>query len=198
MSSDYFVYIATLALSCPSLYYRDKNKYREIDPFLIPVKTNSITLEYAKEKWEYATDFNRLLPKTNPSTDDVEVFCDTLLSIHGEMYNLLNDHLLEHLRGLCHKYHLQTGCSKLMHARNIAANHNAILASSTTFSDEYLKSVLKVIEHPLNDVTYWIDDIVHELEKRYEIWFPSIVENFVRKLTHHTFIQLFMSDSRET
>ncbi len=63
MSSDYFVSIATLDLSSPFLHYTDKNKYREIDPFLIPVKTNSITLEYAKEKWEYATYFNRLLPK---------------------------------------------------------------------------------------------------------------------------------------
>ena len=132
-----------------------------------------------------------MLPKTNLSTEDVEVFRDILLSIHGETYNLLNDHLLEHLRGLCHKYQLRTGCSKLMHARNIAAIHNAILASSTTFSDEYLKSVLEVIKHPLYHVTYWIDDVVHELEKRYEIWFPSIVENFVRKLAHHTFNSTF-------
>ena len=73
-----------------------------------------------------------------------------------------------------------------MHARNIAAIYNAILASSTTFSDEYFKSVLEVIKHPLYHVMYWIDDVVHELEKRYEIWFPSIVENFVRKLDHHT------------
>ena len=78
-----------------------------------------------------------------------------------------------------------------MHARNIAAIHNAILASSTTFSDEYLKSVLEVINHPLYHVTYWIDDVVHELEKRYEIWFSSIVENFVRKLAHHTFNSTF-------
>ena len=84
-----------------------------------------------------------------------------------------------------------------MHARYIAAIHKAILASSTTFSDEYLKSVLEVIKHPLYHVTYWIDDVVHELEKRYEIWFPSIVENFVRNwpITHS--IQLSMSDSRE-
>ena len=54
--------------------YTDKNKNREIDPFLIPVKTNSLTLEYAKEKWEYAIYFNRLFPKTNPSTKDAEVF----------------------------------------------------------------------------------------------------------------------------
>ena len=132
-----------------------------------------------------------MLPKTNPSTEDVEVFRDILLSIHGETYNLLNDHLLEHLRGLCRKYQLRTGCSKLMHARNIAAIHNAILASSNTFSDEYLKSVLEVIKHPLYHVTYWIDDVVHELEKRYEIWFPSIVKNFVRKLAHHTFNSTF-------
>ena len=81
-----------------SLLYR-KNKNIEKDPFLIPVKTNSITLEYAKEKWEYATYFNRLLLKTNLSTKNVDVFWDILLSIHGETYNLLNDHLLEHLRG---------------------------------------------------------------------------------------------------
>ncbi len=55
MSSDYVVYSPTLALLSPSIYYTDKNKYREIDPFLIPVKTNSTTLEYAKEKWEYTT-----------------------------------------------------------------------------------------------------------------------------------------------
>ena len=197
MSSDYLVYIATLILSWPFLSYTDKNKNREIDPFLIPVKPNSITLEYATEKWEYATYFNCLLPKTSPSTKDVEVFRDILLSIHGETYNLLNDHLLEHLRGLCHKYQLRTGCSKLMHARNIAAIHNAILASSNTFSDEYLKSVLEVIKHPLYHVTYWIDDVVHELEKKYEIWFPSIVKNFVRKLAHHTFNWTCMLDSKE-
>ena len=104
------------------------------------------------------------------------------------MYNLLNDHLLEHLRGLCHKNQLWTGRSKLMHASNIAAIHNTILASSITLSDEYLKSVLEVIKHPLYHVTYWIDDVVHELEKRYEIWFPS---NFVRKLAHHTFNSTF-------
>jgi len=69
-----------------------------------------------------------------------------------------------------------------MHARNIAAIHNAILASSDTFSDEYLKSVLEVIKHPLYHVTNWIDDVVHELEKRYEIWFPSIVKNFRHKI----------------
>lgn len=132
-----------------------------------------------------------MLPKKNPSTEDVEVFRDILLNIHGETYNLLNDHLLEHLRGLCHKYQLRTGCSKLMHARNIASIHNAILASSTTFSDEYLQSVLEVIKHPLYHVTYWIDDVVRELEKKYEIWFPSIVENFVRKLAHHTFNSTF-------
>ena len=49
MSSDYLICIATLVLSLHYLYYTDKNKNREIDPFLIPVKTNSITLEYAKE-----------------------------------------------------------------------------------------------------------------------------------------------------
>ncbi len=137
-----------------------------------------------------------MLPKTNPSTEDVEGLQDTLLSIHGETYNLLNDHLLEHARGLCHNQ-LQTGCSKLMHARNIDAIHNAILASSTTFSDEYLKSVLEVIKHPLYHVMYWIDDVVHELENKYEIWLPSNVENFVRKLANNTFNQLSMSDSRE-
>ena len=107
------------------------------------------------------------------------------------MYNLLNGHHLEHLRGLCHKFQLWTGCSKLMHARNNAAIHNAISASSTTISDEYLKSVLEVIKHPLYDATYWIDDVVHEFEKRYEIWFHSIVENFVRKLAYHTFNSTF-------
>ena len=38
MSSDYLVYIAALVLSWPFLYYTDKNKYREIYPFLISVK----------------------------------------------------------------------------------------------------------------------------------------------------------------
>ena len=136
-----------------------------------------------------------MLPKTNPSTEDVEVFWDILLSIHDETYNLLNDHLLEHLRGLCHKYQLHTGCSKLMHARNIAAIHNAILASSTTFSDEYLKSVLEVIKHPLYHVTYWIDDVVHELEKRYGFTQLSKILSENWPITHS--IQLSMSDSRE-
>ena len=146
---------------------------------------------------EYATYFNRLLPKTNPSTKDVEVFRDILLSIHGETYNLLNDHLLEHFRGLCHKYKLRTGCSKLMHATNIAAIHNAILASSTTFSDEYLKSVLEVIKHPLYHVTYWIDDVV--LNWRRDMRYGSLQlskilsENWPITLS----IQLSMSDSRE-
>ncbi len=86
-----------------------------------------------------------------------------------------------------------------MHARNIAAIHDAILASSTTFSDEYLQSVLEVIKHPLYSVMYWIDDVVHELENKYEIWVPSIVENILSEnwpITHSN--QLSMSDSNET
>ena len=78
-----------------------------------------------------------------------------------------------------------------MHARNIAAIHNAILASSTMFSDEYLQSVLEVIKHRLYHVRCWIDDAVCELKNKYEIGFPSIVWNFARKLAHHTFNSTF-------
>ena len=72
-----------------------------------------------------------------------------------------------------------------MYDRKIAAIHNAILASSTTLY-EYLQSVLEVYH-----VTYWVDDVVCELEKKYEICCPSIVKNCVRKLAHHTFNSTF-------
>ncbi len=66
-----------------------------------------------------------------------------------------------------------------MHARKIDAIHNAILASSTTFSDEYVQSVLEVIKHPLYHVMNLIDDVVHELENKNEILFHSVGDNFV-------------------
>ena len=69
--------------------------------------------------------------------------------------------------------------------------YNAILASSNTFTDEYLQSILEVIKHPLYHATYGIDDVVCELENKYETWFPSVVRNFARKLAHHTFNSTF-------
>jgi hypothetical protein len=182
-----FLSVCLVTLIFEILYTTDKSHFREIDPGLLPLTAKAIKGPYVLSKWASARIFHPTFSRSHPSAKEVDLFQTTLLHLHTETTNALEDQLLKHLQGLSSRTNI-FGLSSL---KTISSIHDKVLSSSSTLTDEYLQNVLKFLKHPLRHETYWIDAVVDFIERKYEIRFPSVTDNFVRRIALHMYTPTF-------
>ena len=116
--------------------------------------------------WDYANHFSKDLPKVNPKQEHINKYCDILKAVHDFTHNTVNDCLLKHLQSLARKHGYTSDEGRGQTVTQITQIHNAVLKSSSEFSNEYLQRVLEFIKLPLKHKKEgaWLSEAVNKVK----------------------------------
>lgn len=147
----------------------------EVDKDLIPGKITLLSTDWAKRKWKYARCFDKMLPKENPSEIDSVSFFTILLKVHEFTSNTISDCLLEYYKKLCLRFNLSYNRAKT--GDMISQIQDAVVKSSTEYSDEYLQMCLLFMKYPFVYDFDWFRKAVRIVEEEYSIKIPIYPQN---------------------
>ena len=157
---------------------------------LVPSNRKKITNEHSRDMWDYANHFSKDLPKVNPKQEHINKYCDILKEVHDFTHNTVNDCLLKHLQSLARKHGYTSDEGRGQTVTQITQIHNAVLKSSSEFSNEYLQRVLEFIKLPLKHKKQgaWLSEAVDIVKSQYDIQFPfNGKKNFVENVGDECF-----------
>ena len=116
-----------------------------------------------------------MLPKENPSEIDSVSFFTILLKVHEFTSNTISDCLLEYYKKLCLRFNLSYNRAKA--GDMISQIQDAVLKSSTEYSDEYLRMCLLFMKYPFVYDFDWFRKAVRIVEEEYSIKIPIYPQN---------------------
>ena len=116
-----------------------------------------------------------MLLKENPSEIDSVSFLTILLKVHAFTSNTIPDCLIKYNKKLCLRFNLSYNRAKT--GDIISQIQDAVVKSSTEYSDEYLQMCLLFMKYPFVYDFDWFRKAVRIVEEEYSIKIPIHPQN---------------------
>ena len=116
-----------------------------------------------------------MLPRENPSEAEAVSFYTILLIVYEFTSNTIHDCLLDYYKKPCLRCNLsynRVNCGDM-----ITQIHDAVLKSSTVYSDDYLQMCLLFMKYPFTCDFNWCHKAIQMVEEEYSIKIPIYPQN---------------------